>query len=486
MSAATKTRPAAASARQRVSGLGTLTLQLAKARLVAREGAGVLTVASVFAYVICATLALTVAGGTWMFFNRWQHPFGLLVEVLAIDTTFEILLTGYFALAVLACALLVPSMISLAAGAAVLGARSRERRLAALRLLGLSSGDVTRMSLLDTLAQVVCGAVIGLVIYLVSLPAWRSLTMLGMPIEASEMLLPWWGIAAVLAATVLIGLGASVWGLRQVRITPLGVARRSVPPALRWWRLIAFAALMVVAGVLITVLQLNSLVAFYIMAGVIVGVLAALNMFAPWLLQVIASALAQLPSPVVTWAARRVAANAKQTWQRVSGIGVLSFIGGFVALMPITMNVPDEDATLQSFATATQWDFTKGVIITLAVGFVVTATAIFISQASAVFERAEQSQALARMGAPTSYLTKVMWLETLGPLVISIVLGVGLGLAMASPMIALAAEFGMDPTTGPLIIGAVLLAGLALAVVALLACGPLQRQVIAGTRRKND
>ena len=479
----TQTRPDA----PKVTGLPTLTLQLTRARLLAREGAGVLTAASVFAYVVCATLALTVAGGTWMFYNRWRHPHGLIAEVLALDPTFDTLLIGYFALAILACALLVPSMIALASGAAVLGARSRERRLAALRLIGLSSGDVTRMSLIDTLLQAVAGALIGLVVYLVSLPAWQALTMIAMPIEAHEMLLPWWGIAAVLVATVLIGLAASAWGLRQVRITPLGVARRAISPALRWWRLIAFAGLMVISGVLISLLQLHSLIAFYILAGVIVAVIFGMNMFAPWLLQQIAGAIAQLPSPTINWAGRRVQANAKQTWQRVSGIGVLSFIGGFIALLPITADASsDAPQTIQDFVAATQWDFTKGVIITLAVGFVVTATSIFISQASAVFERAEQSQSLARMGAPTGYLTRVMWLETLGPLVIAIVLGTGLGMGMASPMISLAAQFGLDATTGPLIMGAVLLSGIGLAVLALLACGPLQRQVLAGTRRKND
>ena len=53
----TQTRPDA----PKVTGLPTLTLQLTRARLLAREGAGVLTAASVFAYVVCATLALTVS-----------------------------------------------------------------------------------------------------------------------------------------------------------------------------------------------------------------------------------------------------------------------------------------------------------------------------------------------------------------------------------------------------------------------------------------
>lgn len=469
-----------------ISGLPALTLHLTRARLRTKEGAGVLSAASIVAYVICATLALTVAGGTWMFHNRWRHPSGVLAEVTALDATFGSVLQGYFMLAILACALLVPSMIGLAAGAAVLGARSRERRLAALRLLGLSAGDVTRMSLLDTLIQATAGTAIGFVVYLVSLPAWQTLTMLGMSIEASEMMLPWWLLVAVPLATVLIGLGASAWGLRQVRITPLGVARRSIPPALRVWRLVVFVGLIIVAAVVVNILQLSSMTGFLILAGAIVAILWGLNMFAPWLLQVFAGALAQLPNPVIGWAGRRIQSNGKQTWQRVSGVGVLSFIGGFVALMPITVDPTSQDELVQNWAASTQWDFTKGVMITLAVGFLITATSIFISQASSVFERAEQSQALARMGAPTSYLTKVMWLETLGPLVVATVMGTLLGMGMAFPMVQLAADFGLEPTTGVLLVGAVLIAGLLLALAALIACGPLQKQVLTGTRRKND
>lgn len=147
------------------TGLGTLSLQLTKARFVSRQGESLLYLASILAYAICSALALTVAGGTWMFYNRWQHPFGLIAQVLAVDPSYENYMTFYFVLAVIACGLLVPSVIGLASSAAVLGARGRERRLASLRLLGVSSGDVTRMSLVDTLIQAGIGAVIGTGLY---------------------------------------------------------------------------------------------------------------------------------------------------------------------------------------------------------------------------------------------------------------------------------------------------------------------------------
>ena len=62
------------------TGLGTLSLQLTKTRFVSRQGESLLYLASILAYAICSALALTVAGGTWMFYNRWQHPFGLTLS----------------------------------------------------------------------------------------------------------------------------------------------------------------------------------------------------------------------------------------------------------------------------------------------------------------------------------------------------------------------------------------------------------------------
>ena len=185
-----------------------------------------------------------------------------------------------------------------------------------------------------------------------------------MPFASSEMLLPWWGLAGVPLGTVLIGLVAGWWGLRMVRITPLGVARRTPPPGLRWWRLLVFAVALVAAGILVSRLELLSMAAFYVLAGIMLGCVVAVQLFAPWLLQVVSAGFARLSGPTVIWAARRIQANAKQTWQRVYGIGLLGMIGGFIAVMPIHLTQdPDRDKLMRDVVAASQWDFTKGAIM---------------------------------------------------------------------------------------------------------------------------
>ncbi|MEA5120651.1 MAG: FtsX-like permease family protein [Propionibacterium sp.] len=474
------------SAPARVSGLFSFTAHLTKARFASRQGESLLYLAAIMAFIISSALALTVAGGTWMFYYRWQHPHGLLLEVLAEDSTFDIVPQSYFILAVFACALLIPATHSLASGAAVLGARGRERRLAALRLLGLSSGDVTRMALIDTLVQATIGVGIGAVIYLVTLPLWSRLTMLGMPLSAEEMLLPWPLTAAICVAVIGLGVASAWWGLRQVRISPLGVARLGTRPRLKAWRIVLAGLVLIAGSVAMSVLPLGSGVAgFLLMAGIIVIMIQGFNIAGPWLLQQISKLIARAPRLSVIWAARRIEAHPKQTWQRVVGISLLALIGGYMALMPIEINGGDDTAG-QTFVQATQWDFTKGVIITLAVGFTLTAASIFITQASAVFERAEQTIAMYKMGAPLAFSTKVMWLETLGPLVFSVVLGAGLGAAMAYPMYRYATSVGVVSDGGPIVMAIVLIAGIVLAMVALWACRPLQRRVLATQHRAND
>ena len=470
----------------RTTGLPGLAIRLTGARLAMREGEGLLYLSSVIAFAVSSGLALTVAGGTWMFYQRWNAPTGIHAELIAVDATFGTVLSMYFMLALIACALLIPAMSGLASGAAMLGARGRDRRLAVLRLVGLSSSDVTRMSLIDTAIQAVSGIVVGALFYLITLPAWGLLTMQAVAVQPGEMLLPWWGVLAVCAATFATGMLASTWGLRRVRISPLGVSKRENTPAMRAWRVAIFAVVLVVALVAIQLLQIDGLVPVLIFASIMLAVIWAFNLFAAWLLQLLAAGFARTPNATGMWASRRVQADAKATWRRVSGLGLLSLIGAYMAIMPISFNSGD-DAAQASFATATQWDFTKGAIITLGVGFALTAMSIFIAQASSVLERAEQTVALANMGAPRRFLTQVMWWETLAPLVVAVVLGAGLGTLLGLPFVTMADRFGMENAGAGLpLMGGVLVAGIGLAIIALTACAPLQSRVLASHERRND
>lgn len=463
----------------RVTGLTALTARLARARLAGGGGEGLLVGASVLAASVCSAVAYTLFGGTWMFYERSAHPTGLLAQLVAGDQTFAMIISFYVGLAALACALVVPVLAALVASGAQLGARGRERRLAALRLLGLSSGDVTRMALLDAFVQSAVGTIVGYVVYLVTLPAWGRLSFQAMPVEPREMLLPWWLAVVVGVGLVALGLGASAWGLRQVRISPLGVSRRANRPAVRAWR----AGAVVVALGLFALLMPASLSgkgALFVVAASVLGLVAGVNVSGPWVLQLLARLLTRAPRPAVMTAARRIIADPGATWRRVAPLGVLAFIGGYLALMPFSYDRESaRSAAERTFMEGAQADFVQGATITLALGFGLTAVALLITQASATIERAEQSRALHRLGAPGRFELRVMWLETFVPIALTVLVGAAAGLFAAMPMARMIAQAGLDQGSDPVMVAVVIGAGLGVAALALLAAHPLHRSLLA-------
>ncbi|MHA6526541.1 hypothetical protein ACX3T8_02235, partial [Corynebacterium pyruviciproducens] len=102
------------------------------------------------------------------------------------------------------------------------------------------------ISLCETVVQWLLGTALGTVLYLVTLPGWRALSFLGLPINPAQMLLPVPFIAAVIALLFVVTLVSALGGLMRVSISPLGVARRETPRALRAWRL----GVLVVAGIM--------------------------------------------------------------------------------------------------------------------------------------------------------------------------------------------------------------------------------------------
>ena len=170
----------------------TLVLDLHKAALRTRTGTGLVTLIAIVSVTVSSTIAFLVAGGTWMFYQRSQRPedFPALHEAMGVPAdsgTMNI----WVVLAFFACAFLVPTIFSLTAQAAILGASGREKRLATLRLIGLSSGDITRMTMLETAVQAIIGIVLGGLISVLLTPVFSNLTFQFVPVNTTEIILPW-------------------------------------------------------------------------------------------------------------------------------------------------------------------------------------------------------------------------------------------------------------------------------------------------------
>lgn len=416
----------------------TLVLDLHKAALQTRTGTGIVTLLAIMSLTVSSTIAFLVAGGTWMFYQRAQRPedFPQLQESLG-DMQIDGIMNDWVLLALFACAFLVPTIFSLTAQAAVLGASGREKRLATLRLIGLSSGDITRMTMLETAVQAVIGIALGGLISVLLTPIFSNLTFQYAPVETSEIILPWWGYLTVAVVVFILALGASVAGMQRVRVEPLGVSRKEMPPAVKYRGVIIFAVFTVFTLILVNRTDLTSGVAAVgFLAAVISINIMLINWLAPFLLQVLYRMLAISPGTSHFVASQRITADAKTTWRRSSSMAFFGVIAGFLVISPmgndgLTSLMREDSSTFVLFK-----DITTGGLLTLAFGFELSSMAIFLGLSSQLFEQAHLTRSLHLMGVKRSFYFRTQLFETLGPIIIVSLIGFAFGAMVGTTMLA--------------------------------------------------
>lgn len=460
----------------------TLAPRLAGARLRSGQGGAILDVFAVVAFTVATLLALTVAGGTWTFVNWDINGNPQMLENFGATTAMDAqtFTRSYVVLAAIACALVVIPILSLGGAAARLGARGRSGRLASLRLIGMTGSEVVAISVVETVVQALIGMALGTLLWLASLPLWSLVSFQSVHLNPADMRGPWWLWLAVWGLMLVLAVVSTIVGLRRVRISPLGVANRQTPPALKSWRLWVFVIAVVAAIVLI---MSGSAMARGVMMGVlIVGAFIAvlmlvINLMGPWLIQLMARSRTKTNSVPTLLAARRVADDPKAAWRNVSALALVGFIGAFAIMMPTDTNELGEmDLASRTLMT----DLRTGALITLGIALIVGAVSTLISQSSAVVDRAEEARSMDRMGIQRSVFAKMRRRQVLLPLVVTLTVSVGLGLLMASPFMSL-----MSPSA-PWMLGGVMLVGILLSLLAAEACGPVLNSVLDQTKRRND
>ncbi|MFD5501600.1 ABC transporter permease [Streptomyces sp. NPDC127061] len=234
--------------------------------------------------------------------------------------------------------LLVPVAIFIAT-AVRFGGDRRDRRLAALRLVGTDIRMTRRIAAGEALFGAVLGLLIGGVLFLVGRGFVGHIEVWNVSVFPSD-LVPSAALTALVAvsvpaAAVLVTLAA----LRSVVIEPLGVVRGGRSRRRRfWWRL-----LMPVAGLVVLLLsdkvEPYATVNPYPIAGGAVLVLVGLALLLPWLVEACVNRLHGGPVP---WqlATRRLQLSSSAASRAVSGITVA--VAGAVALQMLFAAVGDE------------------------------------------------------------------------------------------------------------------------------------------------
>ncbi|MEL4356311.1 MULTISPECIES: ABC transporter permease [unclassified Luteococcus] len=412
----------------------------------------------VTAMAVASTLSLSVAGGVHFFFGTTGELAGM-----------------YRFLSAVALVLLLIPLMTLAGAAARLSARRRDTRLSSLRLLGATSSVLRLLTLAETGAMALAGALAGVIGYLALMPVFGLLHFNGAAIGAGRM---WLGLLPVVGAVlgiVALALVSSVIGLRKVEISPLGVRTRQQAPLTSRWR-----AVLAVAGILLASVlgKLLGAAADELAMGVMMVVMFALPMLAvnlagPWVVSLVARVdLRRARTAPQLLAARSVLEDPKQVWRQIGAVGLTTFVAVFLGVGLAMTNIPPDNPTERLMMD----DIRTGVLLTLAITFVTVACSVGINQTAAVLDRRQLYVGLDMLGMPDSMIDRARRRAVLRPILAVVLLSGAAALALVLPLGV--ANSLTDPTAA-LTVGAVLLAGIGLVWASLAATRLTLRQVLA-------
>ncbi|MGA5062768.1 FtsX-like permease family protein [Streptomyces exfoliatus] len=226
-------------------------------------------------------------------------------------------------LVVVACVVLLLPVLVFVATAVRFGGEQRDRRLAALRLVGADIAMTRRVAAGESLAGALLGLLTGLGLFAVARQFAGAFTIWDVNAYPSDVV-PMPVLAALaLVAVPVASVVVTLFALRGVAIEPLGVVRTSTPRRRRlWWRLLLLAAGAALLIPLMGEVQVTgtSIDTVGVAAGTTL-VLIGLTTLLPWLVE---ACVKRLNTGPVSWqlAVRRLQLSSGTAARAVSGIVV--------------------------------------------------------------------------------------------------------------------------------------------------------------------
>ncbi|MEU8893454.1 FtsX-like permease family protein [Streptomyces sp. NPDC048442] len=226
--------------------------------------------------------------------------------------------------------LLVPIGVFIAA-AVRFGGERRDRRLAAMRLVGADSRTVRLIAAGEALAGALLGLAVGAALFLVarSLAGQITFGISGAGLFPSDLTPPLALVFLVLLAVPVAAVGVSLLALRGVVIEPLGVVRTARPVRRRlWWRLLMPAAGLALLFYVIKRESGGEVDQNKLIGGTVL-LLLGITALLPWLVEAF---VARLDGGSLSWqlAVRRLQLNSGLAARTVNGIAVA--VAGAIAL----------------------------------------------------------------------------------------------------------------------------------------------------------
>ncbi|MBP2475950.1 hypothetical protein JOF53_004822 [Crossiella equi] len=234
--------------------------------------------------------------------------------------------------------LLIPVVVFIATSSR-LAAAARDRRLAAIRLVGADSVQARRIAAGETLLGSVLGLVVGTVVFLTGKQLIELFELDGVSVFAADVRPVWWLAALVAVGVPALAVGVSILTLRTTLVDPLGSVR-SRPPVRRrlGWRLVplvlGLAALASQANAFALGERLPSGFSKLVVVGGVSLLLISIPVLLPWLIEKVAGLLT---GGRVSWqlAMRRLQLDSGNAGRIIAGLAVV--LAGGIALQTMLL-----------------------------------------------------------------------------------------------------------------------------------------------------
>lgn len=242
-------------------------------------------------------------------------------------------------LVIIICVVLLVPVAIFIATAVRFGGERRDRRLAALRLVGSDIGMTRRIAAGEALFGSVLGLLTGLVFFIAGRRFVGAVEIWDVSAFPSDLVPGVWSAALIGVTVPVCAVAVTLVALRSVVIEPLGVVRDGRGRGRRlWWRLLLPAAGVALLAMTGTVEE-SGFVDPYPIAGGAVLVLVGLATLLPWLVEAVVNRLRGGP---LSWqlATRRLQLSSGAAARAVSGITVA--VAGAIALQMLFAAVHDD------------------------------------------------------------------------------------------------------------------------------------------------
>ncbi len=230
-------------------------------------------------------------------------------------------------LGVVALAMLFPIVVFIGSATRLSAAR-REERFAALRLVGATHRQVALLSVVESVAAAVIGTALGFALFTALRPAVAGVPFTGERFYPADLRFSLGEVLVVAVGVPVVAAVAARFAVRRVRVSPLGVTRRTTPKPPRPWGVVVAAVGLVELGSFLVGPEPDSgvgQVAVYVPGFfvVMVGLVTA----GPWLTMVGARLLVgRARRPETLMAGRRLADNPGSGFRAVSGVVLALFV----------------------------------------------------------------------------------------------------------------------------------------------------------------